>query len=139
MSKLSISVYGLIAVVFLIVMSIYSPSIFGQEKEVIVTIMQGSADAGSGENKYEGEAHVGYGFNPPELTIEKGTIVKWVNNDSLTHTVTSGKPSSGSVGLAFDSSYLSEGDVYLHKFNSKKTYDYYCTMYPFMKGKIIVE
>ena len=139
MSKLSISVYGLIAVVFLIVMTIYSPSIFGQEKEVIVTIMQGSADAGSGENKYEGEAHVGYGFNPPELTIEKGTIVKWVNNDSSTHTVTSGKPSSGSVGLAFDSSYLSEGDVYLHKFNSKKTYDYYCTMYPFMKGKIIVE
>ena len=139
MSKLSISVYGLIAVVFLIVMSIYSPSIFGQENEVIVTIMQGSADAGSGENKYEGEAHVGYGFNPPELTIEKGTIVKWVNNDSSTHTVTSGKPSSGSVGLAFDSSYMNEGDVYLHKFNSKKTYDYYCTMYPFMKGKIIVE
>ena len=50
--------------------------------EVIVTIMEGSADAGSGENKYEGEAHIGFGFNPPELTIEKGTIVKWVNNDS---------------------------------------------------------
>ena len=45
--------------------------VYGQENEVIVTIMEGSADAGSGENKYEGEAHVGFGFNPPELTIEK--------------------------------------------------------------------
>jgi plastocyanin len=34
---------------------------------------------------------------------------------------------------------LSEGDVYLHKFNNKETYDYYCTLYPFMKGKIIVK
>ena len=42
--------------------------------------------------KYEGEAHVGYGFNPPELTIEKGTIVKWVNNDSSTHTVYQANP-----------------------------------------------
>ena len=113
--------------------------VYGQENEVIVTIMKGSADAGSGENKYEGEAHVGFGFNPPELTIEKGTIVKWVNNDSSTHTVTSGKPSSDTVGTAFDSSDMSTGDVYLHEFNNKKTYDYYCTMYPFMKGKIIVE
>ena len=80
--------------------------VYGQENEVIVTIMEGSADAGSGENKYEGEAHVGFGFNPPELTIEKGTIVKWVNNDSSTHTVTSGKPSSDTVGTAFDSSYM---------------------------------
>ena len=113
--------------------------VYGQENEVTVTIMSGSADAGSGENKYEGEAHAGYGFNPPELTIEKGTVVKWVNNDTSTHTVTSGKPGSGTIGTAFDSSYMSEGDVYLHEFNSKKTYDYYCTMYPFMKGKIIVK
>ena len=113
--------------------------VYGQENEVIVTIMEGSADAGSGKNKHEGEAHVGFGFNPPELTIEKGTIVKWVNNDSSMHTVTSGKPSSDAVGTAFDSSYMSTGDVYLHEFNNKKTYDYYCTMYPFMKGKIIVE
>ena len=80
--------------------------VYGQENEVIVTIMEGSADVGLGENKYEGEAHVGFGFNPPELTIEKGTIVKWVNNDSSTHTVTSGKPSSDTVGTAFDSSYM---------------------------------
>ena len=111
--------------------------VYGQENQVIVIIMKGSADAGSGENKYGN--HTGYGFYPPELTIEKGTIVKWVNNDTTIHTVTSGKPSSGTVGTAFDSSYMNEGDVYLHKFNNKKTYDYYCTLYPFMKGKIIVK
>jgi plastocyanin len=57
--------------------------VYGQENEVSVTIMKGSADAGSGENKYEGEAHAGLGFNPPELTISKGTIVKWMNNDRI--------------------------------------------------------
>ena len=114
---------------------------YGQEQgnQVTVAIVQGSADAGSGENKYNGSSHAGYGFDPPELTIKKGTIVRWINNDTSTHTVTSGKPGSGEIGIAFDSSYLSNGDVYLHKFNSKKTYDYYCTMYPFMKGKIIVK
>jgi len=38
----------------------------------------------------------------------------------------------------FDSSYLNAGESYLHKFNKNGTYDYYCTLYPFMKGKIIV-
>ena len=112
---------------------------YGQENEVIVTIVKGSADGGSGENKYDGESHSGYGFNPSELTISKGTIVKWINNDTTMHTVTSGKPNSDKIGLAFDSSYLNAGESYLHKFNKKGTYDYYCTMYPFMKGKIIVK
>jgi len=135
-----IYVFAAVVAVFMLLYASTSYA-YGQEQgnEVTVTIVQGSADAGSGENKYSGEAHAGYGFDPPELTVKKGTIVKWVNNDSSTHTVTSGKPSSGSVGLAFDSSYLNNGDVYLHKFNSKKTYDYYCTMYPYMKGKIIVK
>jgi plastocyanin len=115
--------------------------VYAQENgnEVIVTIVKGSADAGSGENKYDGEKHSGYGFDPRELTIEKGTIVKWVSNDTTIHTVTSGKPSSNTIGTAFDSSYLNAGEPYLHKFNKKGTYDYYCTMYPFMKGKIIVK
>ena len=113
--------------------------VYGQENEVIVTIVKGSADAGSGENKYDGEKHAGYGFDPPELSIEKGTILKWINNDTSIHTVTSGKPSSNTVGTAFDSSYLNTGEPYLHKFNKKGTYDYFCTMYPFMKGKIIVK
>jgi plastocyanin len=111
--------------------------VYGQGNEVTVTIVAGSADAGSGENRYGN--HTGYGFDPPELTIEKGTIVKWINNDTSIHTVTSGKPSSSSVGTAFDSSYLNADQVYLHKFKKTGTYDYYCTMYPFMKGKIIVK
>jgi plastocyanin len=116
-----------------------TPEDKAESNSQIVTIVQGSADAGSGENKYDAEKHAGYGFDPRELTIEKGTIVKWINNDTTIHTVTSGKPSSNTVGTAFDSSYLNEGEPYLHKFNKKGTYDYYCTMYPFMKGKIIVK
>jgi hypothetical protein len=36
----------------------------------------------------------------------------------------------------FDSSYLNAGESYLHKFNKKGTYDYYCTLYPFMYCRI---
>ena len=30
-----------------------------------------------------------FGFIPPTLTVERGTIVSWVNDDELPHTVTS--------------------------------------------------
>jgi len=58
--------------------------VYGQENEVNVTIVKGSGEAGSGENKYGN--HTGYGFEPSELTIKKGTIVRWINDDTSVHT-----------------------------------------------------
>ncbi|MGI0030878.1 MAG: plastocyanin/azurin family copper-binding protein [Nitrososphaeraceae archaeon] len=99
--------------------------VFGETEEV--TIEDGSSIPGN--DKY---------FSPSKLTIAKGTTVKWENDDSTLHTVTSGKPDEGASGTKFDSSYLAAGKSYSHVFNNEGTFDYYCTLHPFAKGKIIV-
>ena len=58
-------------------------------------------------------------FEPPTLTVSKGTTVTWTNADSTLHTVTSGK-------------------TFQHPFNTAGTFDYYCTLHPWMKGKVVV-
>jgi len=74
-----------------------------------------------------------FAFQPSTLTIQKGTTVTWVNEDSVVHTVTSddGKfPSSGD---------LNKADAYQYQFNTPGSYGYHCSPHPFMKGKINVE
>ena len=77
-------------------------------------------------------------FVPETLTVSKGTTVTWTNGDSTLHTVTSGSPEAGNSGSEFDSSYLAAGKTFQHPFNTAGTFDYYCTLHPFMKGKVVV-
>jgi nitrite reductase (NO-forming) len=79
-------------------------------------------------------------FVPETLTVSKGTTVTWTNKDSTLHTVTSGSPESGNsgTGTEFDSSYLAAGKTFQHQFNIAGTFDYYCTLHPYMKGKVVV-
>ena len=79
-------------------------------------------------------------FVPETLTVSKGTTVSWTNGDSTLHTVTSGSPEFGNsgIGTEFDSSYLAVGKTLQHQFNISGTFDYYCTLHPYMKGKIVV-
>jgi len=78
-------------------------------------------------------------FVPDTLTVSKGTTVTWTNGDTTLHTVTSGNPEAGnSSGTEFDSSYLAAGKTFQHQFNTAGTFDYYCTLHPYMKGKVVV-
>jgi nitrite reductase (NO-forming) len=79
-------------------------------------------------------------FVPETLTVSKGSTVTWTNKDSTLHTVTSGSPESGNsgTGTVFDSSYLAAGKTFQHQFNIAGTFDYYCTLHPYMKGKVVV-
>ena len=77
-------------------------------------------------------------FEPPTLTASKGTSVTWTNADSTLHTVTSGSAESGNSGTEFDSSYLAAGKTFQHQFGTAGTFDYYCTLHPWMKGKVVV-
>ncbi len=92
-----------------------------------VTISPGSSSPSNGKN-----------FVTDTLTTSKGTTVTWTNGDSTLHTVTSGSPDAGKPGTEFDSSYLAAGKTFQHTFNTAGTFDYYCTLHPFMKGKIVV-
>jgi nitrite reductase (NO-forming) len=77
-------------------------------------------------------------FDPPKLTVSKGTTVTWKNGDSTMHTVTSGSAQGGESGTVFDSSYLTGGKTFQWTPNSTGTFDYYCTLHPYMKGQVVV-
>ncbi len=77
-------------------------------------------------------------FSPSKITIDKGVTVKWTNKDSTLHTITSGKPQSSDTGEEFDSSFLAAGTSFEYTFDNAGTYDYFCTLHPYMKGKVVV-
>jgi plastocyanin len=78
------------------------------------------------------------GFEPATLSIPIGATVKWTNEDFTLHTVTSGSASGGEVGTIFDSSYMAGGKTFQWTFNNAGTFEYYCTLHPFMNAKLIV-
>ena len=78
-------------------------------------------------------------YDPSPLTVKAGTTVTWTNNDSTIHTVTSGLPEKGDVGTLFDSSLISPGNTFVHVFDKQGTFDYSCTLHPFMHGQINVK
>jgi nitrite reductase (NO-forming) len=77
-------------------------------------------------------------YTPPTLTVPAGTTVTWKNLDSTLHTVTSGSAESGQSGTVFDSSYMPGGKTFQWTFSTAGTFDYYCTLHPFMKGQVVV-
>ena len=77
-------------------------------------------------------------FDPLILNVPVGATVTWKNLDSTLHTVTSGSAESGKPGTIFDSSYLTGGKTFQHTFSSAGTFDYFCTLHPYMKGQVVV-
>ncbi len=73
-------------------------------------------------------------FVPDTLTVKVGKTVVWFNGDAEVHTVTSTNPQ----GL-FDSGNMDSGAVYQFTFNQLGTYEYFCSIHPWMKGTIIVQ
>ena len=73
-----------------------------------------------------------YKFDPEIVTVPAGTTVTWTNKDEIPHTVASSDKSFK------DSSGLDTGDSYAYTFTKPGTYGYYCTLHPFMKGKVVV-
>jgi plastocyanin len=71
-------------------------------------------------------------FTPGDLTVTVGTKVTWKFDDSTSHTV---KADNG----AFTSSALNGGKTYSFTFNSAGTYNYICSIHPYMKGAITVK
>lgn len=76
-------------------------------------------------------------YNPDVVTVTKGDIVEWTNNDNVAHTVTS----SDDAGATFDSGLLSAGSKY--QLNTEglvvNEYPYYCQVHPFMTATLVVK
>ena len=76
-------------------------------------------------------------FDPAILNVSKGDSIEWTNNDNTPHTVTS----SVDEGQTFDSSLIMAGDTFLLQTSdlSENSYDYFCTLHPFMKASFVFE
>jgi plastocyanin len=70
-------------------------------------------------------------FGSGAITITEGTVVEWVNDDPLAHSVVAGDSS-------FDSGLIEPGATWRHTFAAPGTFAYACRPHPFMKGTIIV-
>ena len=76
-------------------------------------------------------------YIPSKIVVEKGDSVTWLNEDSSFHSVTSGV--YGEPTGLFDSGYLDPYEYYTLSFDEIGTYDYYCTLHPWMFAQVIVE
>lgn len=73
----------------------------------------------------------GMAFDPAELHVNKGDAVVWINKDIVPHNVTD-----------FPKNKWTSGTLPLGKSWGKSisdSFDYYCSIHPTMKGKIIVD
>jgi plastocyanin len=69
-------------------------------------------------------------YMPRILTVRKGTTVVWTNSSHTPHSATR----RGS----FDTGLIRPGRSASIRFDRKGTFSYFCTVHPFMHGKIIV-
>jgi len=73
----------------------------------------------------------GSAFDPPELNIAKGTTVQWLNKDSTQHAIFVNNTTSPT---------LNKRDTWNYTFNNSGTYEYNCTIQPWLKhGRIVVK
>jgi len=70
-------------------------------------------------------------FDPATLTVPVGSTVTWTNKDEEPHTVAA---KDGS----FHSSSLDTKGTYSFTFTKAGSYDYICSIHPFMTGTVVV-
>ena len=127
MGKISTTVVLTALAVGLISLSIESTAIFAQTSTSISIVSGASAP---NNPKF---------YDPTPANVAVGTTVTWTNNDATLHTVYSGTPDdSANGGKLFQSTYMAKGQTFEHKFDTAGTFDYYCTLHPFMLGKVVV-
>jgi plastocyanin len=71
-------------------------------------------------------------FVPNPISITVGTIVKWTNNDNVSHDVTS-------QNNLFFSGNMPPGATFTYTFQSTGSFPYYCTIHPMMVGTVTVQ
>jgi plastocyanin len=72
-------------------------------------------------------------FAPSSVTVTKGTVVKWQNNDGYAHTVNSND------GTTFSSGTINGGDSFSYTTTVAGTFNYHCLIHGLpMSGILIV-
>lgn len=72
-----------------------------------------------------------FDYQPREATLKTGTKVTWTNQDGAPHTATD-------TGREWDTGILRKGESATLTFDSPGTYEYFCTLHPYMKATLTV-
>ena len=75
-------------------------------------------------------------FKPSPLEVRAGTKITWVNQDEITHTITSGTPENRDG--RFDSPLEGKGATFSATIDRPGTYTYFCNRHQSMRGEIHV-
>src|SRR5215203_575168 len=77
-------------------------------------------------------------FAPDDVQVTVGSMVSWKNDDTASHTVTSGavQNNTPTPDGRFDSGILNAGDSFPFVFDKAGEYQYYCTIHPWMTAKV---
>lgn len=76
-------------------------------------------------------------LSPSVVNIQVNDTVQWENNDTASHTVTTGSPQLGYDGRV-DSGPIPSGGTFSHKFDKVGVYSYFCIFHPWMTGLVNV-
>ena len=95
-----------------------------------------AAPASAGAGKTAAVTIKGFAFAPAALTVDAGTKVTFTNNDSATHTVTSG--ANRTADKKFDQQLSGNAEATI-SFDTPGTYEYFCNFHSSMKGTVTVK
>jgi plastocyanin len=71
-------------------------------------------------------------YSPQTLVVAPGTTVTWKNDDDSPHSV---RDKDGK----FKSAALDTDDTFSQTFTASGEYEYFCSIHPYMTGKIVVK
>lgn len=77
-------------------------------------------------------------YIPLNLEITTNTIVTWVNQDNVRHTIQSQDELGNIIGL-FNSAPLNTGEKFEFTFKEEGIYNYYCSLHPWRLGLVTVK
>ncbi len=72
-----------------------------------------------------------FAYQPANMQVRVGTTVTWTNQDNVPHSVTFKN------GMK-DSGLLSQGQSFSYTFNTPGSYQYFCTVHPYMIATVTV-
>jgi plastocyanin len=103
------------------------PSIVGNTPRKVVVQRTAATTAKAGAKV----SIVNFGFTPTPITIAPGESVVWTNDDGAPHAL---EYYDGVKGVA----PLLPGSSFTRRFDRPGTYEYNCSVHPYMTGRVVV-
>jgi len=102
--------------------------VLGVRTQVVQSVFAAPAAAVKGGAKV---SIANFAFTPGEITIAPGETVTWTNDDGAPHGL---EYNDGATGV----DPLLPGSSFTRRFDRPGTYEYNCSVHPYMTGRVVV-